>query len=389
METAANETTTLQAEQTLQLKRTLVPIDEYAEQEGVSIGIVEQCARLGIIQIRKFKGETFVVDLPLNLSVYPFDADADPTQPADKSAHAQKLSELVKRITPEEFEDFPKTTKPKLNSVSKKAAEITNLAKNIFRKSPQTEVPHIEIIDEQTGPDEPIEFTVQSENPAGKNNLTEKTHQSTQIELAEPPESIDRPTTRTTQTDSIENAFDSILDELKSQPTDVPVDFSDEILETEEMTEQQQAPENSKLLLSFMDSQAKSKRTWQTVALSVITAFLILLLLTLWLHADRKTQLNMLDQANANIQTVLAGSSKVTNKIKTLQNELDMYKAEIKRLRNELGTSRAQLKTARSELADTGKSLKIIRQRDAAVIERLDAQIKNLSTRLNLLTQNP
>ena len=155
------------------------------------------------------------------------------------------------------------------------------------------------------------------------------------------------------------------------------------------MTEHQRAPENSKLLLIFMDSHAKSKRTWQTVALSVITAFLILLLLTLWLHADRKTQLNMLDQANANIQTVLAGSSKVTNKIKTLQNELDMYKAELKRLRNELGTSRAQLKTARSELADTGKSLKIIRQRDAAVIERLDAQIKSLSTRLNLLTQNP
>jgi outer membrane murein-binding lipoprotein Lpp len=388
METAANETTTLQAEQTLQLKRTLVPIDEYAEREGVSIGIVEQCARLGIIQIRKFKGETFVVDLPLNLSVYPLDANADLTQPADKSAHAQKLSELVKRITPEEFEDFPKTTKPKLNSVSKKAAEITNLAKNIFRKSPQTEFPHIEIIDEQTGPDEPIEFTVQSENPAGQNSLTEKTHQSTQIELAEPPESIDRPTTRTTQTDSIENAFDSILDELKSQPTDVPVDFSDEILETEEMNEQQ-APENSNLLLSFMDSQAKSKRTWQTVALSAITAFLILLLLTLWLHADRKTQLNMLDQANANIQTVLAGSSKVTNKIKTLQNELDMYKAEIKRLRTELSSSRAQLKTAQSELADAGKSLKIIRQRDTAIIERLDAQIKNLSTRLNLLTQNP
>lgn len=166
------------------------------------------------------------------------------------------------------------------------------------------------------------------------------------------------------------------------------MDFSDEILETEEMTEQQ-APENSKLLLSFMDSHAKSKRTWQTVALSAITAFLILLLLTLWLHADRKIQLNMLDQANANIQTVLAGSSIVTNKIKTLQNELDMYKAEIKRLRNELSTSRAQLKTARSELADTGKSLKIIRQRDAAIIEHLDAQIKNLSTRLNLLTQNP
>ena len=97
----------------------------------------------------------------------------------------------------------------------------------------------------------------------------------------------------------------------------------------------------------------------------------------------------MLDQANANIQTVLAGSSKVTNKIKTLQNELARYKAEIKRLRTELSSSRAQLKTARSELADTGKSLKIIRQRDTAIIERLDAQIKNLSTRLNLLTQNP
>ncbi len=345
METTTNETATQQNEQTLQLKRKLVPIDEYAKREGISIGIVEQCAGLGIIQIRKFKGETFVVDVPLNPSVYSLDANTETTQFADKSTHAQKLSELVKRIMPEEFETSLQTTNSKLDSIGTKTTEITDSIKNIFCKSPLTEVPPTEIIDE------PIEFTV--------------------------------------QTDKTENAFDSILDELKSQPIDVPVHINDEILETEEMTEQQQVPENNKLLFGFMDSQAKSKRTWQTIALSAITAFLILLLLTLWLHNDRKEQLSMLDQANTNMQAVIAGSSIATNKIKTLQNQLDMYKGEFKRLRNELNTSRAQFKTTQSELADTQKNLKIIKQRDTAIIERLDAQIKNLLARLNLLTQNP
>jgi len=45
--------------------RKLVPLDEYAERQGISSDIVEKQGQLGVIQIRKFKGQKFVVDVPV------------------------------------------------------------------------------------------------------------------------------------------------------------------------------------------------------------------------------------------------------------------------------------------------------------------------------------
>jgi methyl-accepting chemotaxis protein len=48
----------------LQLERALVPIDKFAAREGVSRSAVEDWANLGLVQIRRHKGKTFVVDVP-------------------------------------------------------------------------------------------------------------------------------------------------------------------------------------------------------------------------------------------------------------------------------------------------------------------------------------
>lgn len=48
----------------LQLERALVPIDEFAAREGVSRSAIEDWANMGLVQIRRHKGETFVVDVP-------------------------------------------------------------------------------------------------------------------------------------------------------------------------------------------------------------------------------------------------------------------------------------------------------------------------------------
>ncbi len=59
-----SDTATQKAEPTTHFRRTLVPLDEYAAREGISSDIVEQQGQLGVIQIRKFKGQKFVVDVP-------------------------------------------------------------------------------------------------------------------------------------------------------------------------------------------------------------------------------------------------------------------------------------------------------------------------------------
>ena len=51
------------AESSSHFKRTLVPLDEYAARQGISSDIIEQQGQLGVIQIRKFKGQKFVVDV--------------------------------------------------------------------------------------------------------------------------------------------------------------------------------------------------------------------------------------------------------------------------------------------------------------------------------------
>jgi flagellin-like hook-associated protein FlgL len=60
----AGDTATYKIESSSHFKRTLVPLDEYAARQGISSDIVEQQGQLGVIQIRKFKGRKFVVDVP-------------------------------------------------------------------------------------------------------------------------------------------------------------------------------------------------------------------------------------------------------------------------------------------------------------------------------------
>ena len=70
-EMTAGDTAVQKAESSSRFKRNLVPLHEYATRQGISNDIVEQQGQLGIIQIRKFKGQKFVVDVsPEELSEF-------------------------------------------------------------------------------------------------------------------------------------------------------------------------------------------------------------------------------------------------------------------------------------------------------------------------------
>ncbi|MCJ7692018.1 MAG: hypothetical protein MUO22_01210 [Sedimentisphaerales bacterium] len=85
----------------LKLKKALLPIEEYAARERLSTDIVEKCGKLGVIQIRRFKGKTFVVETPYP----PFNGideiDPEPTQPADETEQARKISEPAAKVADE------------------------------------------------------------------------------------------------------------------------------------------------------------------------------------------------------------------------------------------------------------------------------------------------
>ncbi len=68
MKSDGADTATQGAEPRSQFKRSLVPLDEYAAREGLSSDIVEKQGQIGVVQIRKFKGQKFVVDVALRPS---------------------------------------------------------------------------------------------------------------------------------------------------------------------------------------------------------------------------------------------------------------------------------------------------------------------------------
>lgn len=79
-------------------KKALLTVGQYAVRQGVSAGIVQECARLGIVQVRKHKNKTFIVDLPLDAYRSIKQLDSDSPEPVDSANCANKITELVNRI---------------------------------------------------------------------------------------------------------------------------------------------------------------------------------------------------------------------------------------------------------------------------------------------------
>jgi hypothetical protein len=96
----------------LGLQRPLVPIEEYAAREGVSVDIVEQCVKLGILQTRKFRDKTFVVDTLFNLHSYISENPDETSKPIERAKQVKKIFELVRKATPQPSTKTEEPTTP-------------------------------------------------------------------------------------------------------------------------------------------------------------------------------------------------------------------------------------------------------------------------------------
>jgi peptidoglycan hydrolase CwlO-like protein len=106
MQATTRESVSQETSSVLQLKKALLPIEEYAARQGLSRCAVEQRVQSGIIQVRKCKGKTYVVDVPLSLHPHTPEGLSlmegnpemntcvieQPTQSAD-TTHADRISD--------------------------------------------------------------------------------------------------------------------------------------------------------------------------------------------------------------------------------------------------------------------------------------------------------
>lgn len=79
-------------------KKSLLSVQQYATSQGVSAGVVQECAKLGVVQVRKHKDKTYIVDLPLDIyKGIKQQGEHEPEQ-IDTAAQAQRISDLVNKI---------------------------------------------------------------------------------------------------------------------------------------------------------------------------------------------------------------------------------------------------------------------------------------------------
>ncbi len=103
----------------LSRKDCLLSIDEYAAKKEVSIESVEQSVRSGVVQFRRHKGKTFIIDQPLKNHSQTTDPIVFPVYQQNKNSLWQNHA-----IKPE---DIP-------------AGSISKLAWKMYRKSHPSDV---------------------------------------------------------------------------------------------------------------------------------------------------------------------------------------------------------------------------------------------------------
>ncbi|UCE99991.1 MAG: hypothetical protein JSV82_02710 [Planctomycetota bacterium] len=346
----------------LQLKRALLPIDEYALREGISTEIIEKYAQLGIVQIRRFKDKIFVVDIPLSPYSSLSDAAKDALKLINNAAQPNKMSQLVQKIVPDTTVseqdcklrgiDIQDTIEEPAQAVKSVGAEtISELVKKISRRTSKT----LEATTKKIEPD----FGRVDEIPG-----------SVQVVHTETRKSTDQAAPSTG-----ENTWAEILSE-PIQPPDWEIFESPD--EFDEPTKED--VKTQEILDAVQSQQDKSKRLWELAAIFLVIFFVAAVFANLWFYVDRQLQLGKLDLVYANIQKTQHDVTQANRQIENLKSRLADSRAEVTRFRRELDESTAQVKSIQDELTQSRENLRTIHRVNAGAIERFDEQIQELIT---------
>ena len=188
--------------------------------------------------------------------------------------------------------------------------------------------------------------------------------------------------------------------------TDEALEFEDDLIELEKQAEAAvpalyESPyENA--WPSPSAAQTRPKRIWQVTTVLLAGCFCAALVANIWLYGNRKTQIERLNGAYANIAQLVNDSERTDQLLKLaqsdldssfakteqLQNELNKSRAQIKFIKGELDSSKADFKTLREDFVQTEQKFKLIQQRNAAAAKQLHEQIQKFSEQLAELTKN-
>jgi uncharacterized membrane-anchored protein YhcB (DUF1043 family) len=371
METIENELISRETGPILQLKRPLLPIGQYAAREGVSPGILEQCGKLGIVQIRKHKGRTYVVDVPITPNMP--ELVGDPAMPFDKAERARRIAELIKKT----FPAVPAAAAPPKPKI---APDNTEKASKLYRDT----------ADIFSNPSPAVQKSARPLTVAAQ--------------LA-PPDSLkiaDEPDVSLEDID-----WDEILKDMQSpKPQSLDVIEEPIVLETpyEELldetieiqrrhpqprqTRQPQVARPAKAQQQSIFAKLKAGFTWRVAAVFFMACLLIGVTAAIRLYQDRQIQTDNVKRANAAVRQFVDSSAQADRQAKEFQGELNNSVAQLQQLKATLENSKAELKTAQDELSTSRQNLENIRRNNTEALQRLNERIQNLAERMANSTSN-
>ncbi len=313
----------------LQLKRPLLPIDKYAVREGVTRRMVEEYGRLGIVQIRKYKGKTYVVDVPLS-----------PYLP--ESEGLQALQERYKVENP---------TSEKQNQQVNKTSRVKMISELISPSSPRQ---------------------------------TQKTISDTHRIAAKPM----KPNIEPIKAKSNPGLTKGLLDQASKISNKLVGKSRYEFDNSKPVSTSATVSQVDRRQFDVNTKEAEIRRTWKIAAFSLIGCLFVAFLACLWLYMNQKVHSGRLDQATASIQNVYDDFVRTNQQLATFQGKLLESTAEIEWIKNELKNSRAESESVRNELTQVKRSLDTIQQYNTAALGQLREQLQQLTTKLGKVIKN-
>jgi hypothetical protein len=328
----------------VQIKRSLLPIDEYAAREGLSVDLVEKCGDLGIVQIRKYRGKTFVVNLPVSPYPCAVETPDEPVKSEAGPAATGSASRLVKSMFSKaaRIVDKPAGAGNEGTGQRKDSRAFSPKIQPQAHKSASQARRFVRHSDEGKSVSQSV-HTIASRprrTVNGPARAAERISRKESFPPVKPP---------AMELFEIDDELGEIVDDSSRMLTAGSAGL-DEMLEIEETPESVQIPQNDGYRFGILAAGARSTRNWQLAALFLVSLFFVTLFAAIWLYADREIQVGTLEQANASLEKLSDGSEQVGEEVQVLQRSLSRSQEQVELLQKEVDASRTQIKGVENEL---------------------------------------
>ncbi|MHC4792027.1 MAG: ATP-binding protein [Planctomycetota bacterium] len=368
METCANEKISHKTEPTLQRKKLLLPIDKYAAREGISRDLVEACGKMSIVQLRKYKGKTFVVDVPLSPYYCTPEITTEPTQPIGKTTQANNISESAPKIIPDE----PAQSGNMATKVGKKSQLVNKMSCKV---SKITDKP-VQIVN-----DEPAETKEKPESAEITKNAVYQLGFLTEQAGAKHSWQI---TTLLLMAFFLIALFGCFwfylnrniqLEKLEQARAIIQMTQSNSREAAQQIETLQSTLKNSQAQIESVRAELANYKA-QVTTLQESAQQIETLQNTL---KNSKAQIERARAELANYKAQVTTLQESAQQTETLQNTLKNSKAQTEHARAEVANYKTQVTTLQNELTRVRQNLKTIQERNARAVERLNEHIRKLS----------